>query len=200
LYEVLVGKRNRRFIVEVNRVVFVAISLLKYVVRGDKRVQEINFNQLPNYQASCGGVRWGIQTFHEAQVRTAQNISAREADDVENIFALQLRFGHWLDSSARILPCGAPRAARRTASRAFVRLLSKAPWRSLPEHDLKQRHKPAFGKDKRRKHRHWRVTISYRDGEKFARVYTDRAKATSFAARQKKSPVVKATSIMQVGR
>ena len=43
----------------------------------------------------------------------------------------------------------------------------------------------SFGKDKRRKHRHWQVTVYYRDGEKFARVYTDRAKAARFAARQK---------------
>jgi hypothetical protein len=56
-----------------------------------------------------------------------------------------------------------------------------------------------FGKDKRRKHRHWQVTVFYRDGEKFARVYTDRAKATSFAERQKKSPVVKTARVVQVG-
>ena len=63
----------------------------------------------------------------------------------------------------------------------------------------KQRRKPAFGKDKRRKHRHWQVAVVYRDGEKFARVYSDRAKATNFAERQKKSPVVKAAHITQVG-
>lgn len=62
-----------------------------------------------------------------------------------------------------------------------------------------QRRKPAFNKDKRRKHRHWRVTVLYRDGEKFARVYTDRAKATKFAERQKKSPVVKEARISPVG-
>ncbi len=56
-----------------------------------------------------------------------------------------------------------------------------------------------FGKDKRRKHRHWQVTVFYRDGERFARVYTDRAKATSFAERQKRSPVVKTTRVVQVG-
>jgi hypothetical protein len=64
----------------------------------------------------------------------------------------------------------------------------------------KQRRKPPFGKDKRRKHRHWQVTVTYRDGERFARVYSDRAKAPSFAERQKKSPVVKATHVTQVGR
>jgi hypothetical protein len=65
---------------------------------------------------------------------------------------------------------------------------------------LKQSKKNSiFGKDKRRKHRHWQVTVFYRDGERFARVYTDRAKATSFAERQKKSPVVKTTRVVQVG-
>ena len=33
-------------------------------------------------------------------------------------------------------------------------------------------------RDRRRKHRHWQVTIYYRDGEKFARVYIDRDRAT----------------------
>jgi len=67
-------------------------------------------------------------------------------------------------------------------------------------HTLKSGRKPTiFGKDKRRKHRHWQVTVFYRDGERFARVYTDRAKATSFAERQKKSPVVKTARVVQVG-
>jgi hypothetical protein len=63
----------------------------------------------------------------------------------------------------------------------------------------KERRKPTFRKDKRRKHRHWQVTVTYRDGEKFARVYTDREKATSFAMRQKKSPMVKQTLVTEVG-
>jgi hypothetical protein len=67
-------------------------------------------------------------------------------------------------------------------------------------HTLKSGKKTTvFGKDKRRKHRHWQVTVFYRDGEKFARVYTDRAKATSFAERQRKSPVVKTARVVQVG-
>jgi hypothetical protein len=53
-------------------------------------------------------------------------------------------------------------------------------------------------KDGRRKHRHWQVTVYYHDGEKFARVYIDRERAESFAERQKKSPVVKATRILEV--
>jgi hypothetical protein len=52
--------------------------------------------------------------------------------------------------------------------------------------------------DRRRKHRHWQVTVYYKDGEKFARVYIDRERATRFAERQKRSPVVKATRVMEV--
>jgi len=53
-------------------------------------------------------------------------------------------------------------------------------------------------RDRRRKHRHWQVTVYYQDGEKFARVYIDRERAARFAERQKKSPVVKATRILEV--
>jgi len=53
----------------------------------------------------------------------------------------------------------------------------------------------AFKKDRRRKHMHWQVTVYYHDGEKFARVYTDRRKAAAFAVRQKRSPVVKSTKV-----
>ena len=53
-------------------------------------------------------------------------------------------------------------------------------------------------RDRRRKHRHWQVTVYYHDGEKFARVYIDRERASRFADRQKKSPVVKSTRIMEV--
>ena len=38
--------------------------------------------------------------------------------------------------------------------------------------------KSTFGKDRRRKHHHWLVTVFYADGEKFGRVYTDKDKAT----------------------
>ncbi|MFZ0211178.1 MAG: hypothetical protein WBE20_01985 [Candidatus Acidiferrales bacterium] len=55
-----------------------------------------------------------------------------------------------------------------------------------------------FSRDRRRKHHHWQVTVYYHDGEKFARVYIDRERATRFAERQKKSPVVKATRILEV--
>lgn len=51
--------------------------------------------------------------------------------------------------------------------------------------------RPSFRKDKRRKHHHWRVTVVYPDGEKFARVYTDHKRATAYAERQRRSPIVK---------
>ena len=53
-------------------------------------------------------------------------------------------------------------------------------------------------RDRRRKHQHWQVTVYYHDGEKFARVYIDRDRAVKFAERQKKSPIVKATRILEV--
>jgi hypothetical protein len=42
------------------------------------------------------------------------------------------------------------------------------------------------------------VTLFYKDGERFARVYTVHAKAASFAERQKKSPVVKMARVTQI--
>jgi hypothetical protein len=53
-------------------------------------------------------------------------------------------------------------------------------------------------KDSRRKHKHWKVTVSYADGEKFARVYIDRKKAEGFAERQKKSPIVRSARVTEV--
>ncbi len=58
--------------------------------------------------------------------------------------------------------------------------------------------KSTFNRDRRRKHHHWLVTVYYADGEKFGRVYTDKEKATRFADRQKRSPVVKSARITQV--
>jgi hypothetical protein len=51
--------------------------------------------------------------------------------------------------------------------------------------------------DKRRRHHHWLVKIFYSDGSYFGRVYTDAEKARKFAARQRKSPIVKRTRILQ---
>jgi hypothetical protein len=63
---------------------------------------------------------------------------------------------------------------------------------------MKIRKRPSFGKDKRRKHHHWQVTVFYKDGERFARVYTDQAKAAGFAERQRKSPVVKMARVIEI--
>ena len=40
----------------------------------------------------------------------------------------------------------------------------------------KERKVTNFNTDKRRKHRHFLVTVFYADGERFGRVYTDRPK------------------------
>ena len=63
---------------------------------------------------------------------------------------------------------------------------------------MKKRKRSKFGKDKRRKHRHWMVTVFYADGEKFGRVYIDREKAIRFAERQKNSPVVRTARVTQL--
>jgi hypothetical protein len=55
-----------------------------------------------------------------------------------------------------------------------------------------------FRRDRRRKHRHWQVTVFYSDGEKFARVYIDRERAAKFASRQKRSPMVKSARVTEV--
>jgi hypothetical protein len=52
--------------------------------------------------------------------------------------------------------------------------------------------------DKRRKHHHWLVTVTYSGNEQFGRVYSDFEKAKRFAARQKKSPVVESVQIKQL--
>ena len=58
--------------------------------------------------------------------------------------------------------------------------------------------KTSFTRDRRRKHHHWLVSVYYADGEKFGRVYTDKEKATRFAERQRRSPVVKTARVTQV--
>ena len=61
-----------------------------------------------------------------------------------------------------------------------------------------KRGRAPFNKDRRRRHHHFLVTVSYADGEKFGRVYTNKEKATRFAERQRRSPVVKAVRVSQV--
>jgi hypothetical protein len=63
---------------------------------------------------------------------------------------------------------------------------------------VKRKESDGFGKDRRRKHHHFLVTVFYADGEKFGRVYTDKEKATRFAERQRRSPVVKSARISLV--
>jgi hypothetical protein len=60
------------------------------------------------------------------------------------------------------------------------------------------RERTKFGKDKRRKHHHWLAKIFYRDGDRFARTYTDRKKAIAFAERQRKSPAVRMARVTQI--
>lgn len=63
---------------------------------------------------------------------------------------------------------------------------------------ISKKDKDSFGRDRRRKHHHYLVSVYYADGEKFGRVYTDKEKATRFAERQRRSPVVKSARITQV--
>ena len=56
----------------------------------------------------------------------------------------------------------------------------------------------ALAKDGRRKHAHWRVTLTYADKEVFGRVYTDEEKARRFAVRQKRSPMVKSARVERI--
>jgi hypothetical protein len=63
---------------------------------------------------------------------------------------------------------------------------------------MKIRKRTSFRKDKRRKHHHWQVTVFYNDGERFARLYTDRDRAAGFAEREKKSPVVKMARVIEI--
>jgi hypothetical protein len=62
----------------------------------------------------------------------------------------------------------------------------------------KKKETNGFGKDRRRKHHHFLVTVFYADGERFGRVYTDKEKATRFAERQRRSPMVKLARISLV--
>jgi uncharacterized Fe-S cluster-containing radical SAM superfamily protein len=61
-----------------------------------------------------------------------------------------------------------------------------------------KRKETKFGKDRRRKHHLSSVTVYYGDGETSERIYVDLAKARCFAARQKKSPVVKRTRVTRL--
>lgn len=55
-------------------------------------------------------------------------------------------------------------------------------------------------RDRRRKHRHWKVTVTFDGGGKFARVYIDKEQAKRHAERQKKSAVVQTVCVTEVNR
>ena len=74
----------------------------------------------------------------------------------------------------------------------MAKTASKVPKKSV--RDVKSQ----FGKDRRRRHHHFLVTVNYADGETFGRVYTNKEKATRFAERQRRSPVVKSARVTQV--
>lgn len=48
-----------------------------------------------------------------------------------------------------------------------------------------------------RKHTHWQVVVTYQDGGQFARTYIDRKRAEAFAARERRSAVVKNVQIRE---
>lgn len=49
-----------------------------------------------------------------------------------------------------------------------------------------------------RRHRHYRVIVTYVDGGKFARVYSDLKKARKYALRARKSPVVRRVDVRSI--
>jgi hypothetical protein len=69
---------------------------------------------------------------------------------------------------------------------------------SKPSRKTIRDEKSEFGKDRRRRHHHYLVTVNYADGESFGRVYTDKDKASRFAERQRRSPIVKSARVTQV--
>jgi hypothetical protein len=87
---------------------------------------------------------------------------------------------------------------RRWSFPAIVRKPASVQEEFMKTAPKKPRAKADFEKDRRRKHHHYLVTVYYEDGEKFGRVYTDKDKASRFAERQRRSPVVKAARINQV--
>jgi hypothetical protein len=85
-----------------------------------------------------------------------------------------------------------------SAKRVTMKKAKKAAVTAAKPRAKTERKVTNYNTDKRRKHRHFLVTVFYADGERFGRVYTDRPKATRFAERQKKSPVVKSARVTQL--
>jgi hypothetical protein len=86
----------------------------------------------------------------------------------------------------------APKFSPTLRAITLAKPATKSPKKSVRDEKSK------FGKDRRRRHHHFLVTVSYADGESFGRVYTDKEKATRFADRQRRSPVVKSARVNQV--
>ena len=51
---------------------------------------------------------------------------------------------------------------------------------------------------RKRKHDHFRVTVTYTDDDKSIKVFTDREREEKFAARQKRSPFVKSALVVKL--
>jgi hypothetical protein len=121
----------------------------------------------------------GNTIFCEALLRTYNLIKSGDFPRILTGGKYCLRCGSFLcDSSGQPLPIGV--------------------WNVPKTGKSAKRGKAPFNKDKRRRHHHFLVTISYADGEKFGRVYTDKEKASRFADRQRRSPVVKAVNVAKV--
>jgi hypothetical protein len=58
--------------------------------------------------------------------------------------------------------------------------------------------KPMGKVPKRKSTQHFQVTIFYKDGDRFERVYTNKPQAVRFAERQRLSPVVKRVRVFRV--
>jgi hypothetical protein len=91
-----------------------------------------------------------------------------------------------------ILAIVADSSCSEIEDKSVAKTASKSPRKTVRDE------KSEFGKDRRRRHHHFLVTVNYADGETFGRVYTDKEKATRFAERQRRSPIVKSARVTQV--
>jgi hypothetical protein len=92
----------------------------------------------------------------------------------------------------KILAIVAASSRTEIEEKSVAKSASKSPRKTVRDE------KSEFGKDRRRRHHHFLVTVNYADGETFGRVYTDKDKANRFAERQRRSPIVKSARVTQV--
>jgi hypothetical protein len=92
----------------------------------------------------------------------------------------------------KILAIVAASSSTEIEEKSVAKSASKSPRKTVRDE------KSEFGKDRRRRHHHFLVTVNYADGETFGRVYTDKDKANRFAERQRRSPIVKSARVTQV--